>query len=445
MSWLERARRREGSHTAASSEPLVKNTSLVDHAESGLIGREDIEYVNVRGKGRWVRYPGFIFKLWPSFILFVALPALAITYYFAFVAADQYVVQARFVVRQVEDTAFKGTVKFDTTQSGAGASNKSPTQDTKTSSSKGGRSSSITTDDQDGFVVASYIGSGAIINQIAKNLDVRSLFQRPEADFWARLKDHSSQEDFARYWLDMVNAYVDRQSGIVTLEIRAFRRADALALSKDIIANVSQLLNDMSLRARDDALARAKQEVGRSEKAMQSVMVEMEAFRNREGLIDPANVAVNTNDLLKQLLSQRIETDSELYVTRKMRGGAPNIPAMESRLKSLDAQIAELQSTLTAKHAKGATISATLVKFDELEVKEQLARQMYVDARVSEEQARRTAENRWLYLAVFQPPVLPDDSEYPDRIAFPAIAAIVLFAFWSTGALIWASVLDHRT
>lgn len=449
MSWLERARRQEVGRAAAT------NVLDKDEPASRFVDHAVIDYYDSDGERRgWLRRVGaFIFRPWPSLILFVILPSLVVVYYYAVAAADQYVVQARFVVRQVEDTSFaKGTVKLGGDESAgssgeSGRTSNSGASGGGTSSATGARKSSITTDDRDAYVVASYIGSTAILDSVAKDLNPRDLFQRPEADFWARLGDGASKEDLERYWLRMVNAYVDRSSGIVTLEVRAFRREDALMLTDAIIASSSKLVNDMSLRARNDALTRATAEVDRADRAMRTVMTDMETFQNREGLIDPINTATNTSEVLKQLLGRRIATDTELFVTQEMRPDAPTLPALKERLKALDARIADLRATLTAKGAPDAdakAISATLVGYDELAVKEKLATALYVNARIAADNARQSAEKRWLYLAVFVPPTLPDDSEYPDRLAFAAIGVVVLFALWAIAALIWASVLDHR-
>lgn len=446
MSWLEHVRRRDDDRNE-STNVLVDTSSDVATAESGFIKPNAFDYRDfVEARPSWLkRWLAFIFRPWPSLVFFVIIPSAAVIFYFAFIAADQYVVQSRFVVRQVEHTSSaKGTIKLDsTTRAGANAENNAGETDTTTT---GSQQTAITTDDQDAYVVASYIGSSTIIDNVSKDLNLVALFRRPEADFWTRLKQHASQEDFRRYWLDMVDAYVDRPTGIVTLAVRAFRREDALMLSNAILTSASRLVNDMSYRAREDALARARQEVERADKSLQVVMADLETFRNREGLIDPINVATNTGDLLKRLLTQRIATDTELYVTRSMRPDAPTIPTLEERLKALDVRIGELRSSLTANGTPDSrTISATLVGYDELELKEQVAKEMYIAARSAEENARESAERRWLYLATFDPPTLPDDSEYPRRVGFSAIAIVVLFALWSIAALIWASVLDHRS
>jgi capsular polysaccharide transport system permease protein len=430
----------------------LKEPPLVAFDDGRFVDRHLAAYDDTRRSGPVRRVVGLVFSLWPSLVLFVVLPSLAVTFYYAVIAADQYVVKSSFVVRQVQDTSFsKKSGTFDTAMGGPGADSKTMSQGSRKEmlpsggrdTGGGSRSSSITTDDQDGYVVASYIGSRAIIADLSKTIDLAAIFRRPEADFWARLRDRPTAEEMRAYWLDMVSAYADRDSGIVSVEARAFRRDDALMLAKAIDVAAGDLVNNMSQRARDEALARARQEVDRADRNMRAVMTEFETFRNSAGLIDPLDVASNTSALLKQLMGQRIETDNELFVTRQLRPDAPSIRALKARAAALDGRIAELRETLTAKGKDAGTIAATLVTFEQLRVREQLAQQIYIDARNAEEHARETAARRWLYIAAFEPPERPDDSEYPDRVGFPAIAAASLFAGWAIIALLRLSVVDH--
>ncbi len=446
MSWLERVRRRELGRAETTELLIIESPELETTATRSVrpetIDGSDVEY---RRRSPFVRLVRAFFKPWSSLTLFVIVPSAVVCAYYSFIATDQYVVESHFVVRQIAETSIaKGTITLESAPQGAADQTKAG--ESKAATSAGSPRSTFTTDDKDAYVVSSYIASPAIVDRVSEDLNVADFFRRPEADFWARLENDASQEDLQRYWLNMVSAYVDRSSGIITLEVRAFRREDALMLSNAIIAAASTLLNDMSLRARNDALARAHEEVEKADHDMHVVMIGLENFRNREGLIDPVNVATNTGDLLKRLLGKRIAIDTELYVTKNMRPDAPTIPALVEQLKALDARIGELRATLTVNNsADTRAISTTLVGYDELEVKEAMAKEIYIAARAAEENAQETAERRWLYLASFDPPTLPDDSEYPRRIGFSAIAITVLFALWSIAALIWASVLDHRT
>src|SRR6202007_2052605 len=81
----------------------------------------------------------------------------------------------------------------------------------------------------------------------------------------ARLKRNASIEDLVDYWNSMVTTNIDGPSGIVTVAARAFRQEDALALSQAIIVASEKLVNEVSARARNDAMRRAEGEVRRNE------------------------------------------------------------------------------------------------------------------------------------------------------------------------------------
>jgi len=89
------------------------------------------------------------------------------------------------------------------------------------------------------------------------------------------------------------------------------------------------------------------------------------------------------------------------------------------------------------------TIAASLSKYEELSIREKLAEEMYTLARDGLERARQTAERQWVFLSVFVPPSLPEESLFPRRLAFSALAFAGLVVIWSIGAVTWASILDH--
>ena len=96
-------------------------------------------------------------------------PSFAAILYFAFLASDQYAVEARFAVRSVEPE-----------QAESGTNGASST------------SFSFTLSGQNAYIVASYIRSRAIVDDLGAKLNLRELFRRPEADFGARLKRDAS-------------------------------------------------------------------------------------------------------------------------------------------------------------------------------------------------------------------------------------------------------------
>jgi capsular polysaccharide transport system permease protein len=362
-----------------------------------------------------------------SFVLFVAMPAIVASLYFAFLASDQYVAESRFAVRaaQIDTMAID---KMKATLSSASATMSMPTMA-----------------GQDAYIVATYIRSRAIVDDLSKDLDLRAIFQRPEADFWARLKDKASMEELVQYWNGMVTAYVDGPSGVVTVYVRAFRPEDALILSKAILAASETLANDVSARARDDAMKRAESEVRRDEGQVQAALADLRAFRDKEGYIDPVAAATSTGTLVNSLMAQKIKLQNDLFVaTRAMSPEAPTLQSLKSRLEGLDHQIDDLKAKLTGDAPDGRTIAASLARFEALEMQRVFSEKLYEMAQQSLERARQRAEQQSIYVSTFVPPALPEEARFPERFSMSVIIALGLAIVWGILAMTTAVVEDHR-
>ena len=377
-----------------------------------------------RGRAGWIpqiRFRGYLF----SFIAFVVVPSIVAILYLAFLAADQYVAEARFAVRTMQADSGSDKVLTALTALGSG-----------TQPSMAG---------QDPYIVSSYIHSRAILEDLSPTIDLRAIFTRPEADFWARLESDASIEDLVEYWNGMVGTDVDGPSGIVTVSARAFRPDDALRLSTAILAASEKLVNDVSARARADAMRSAEDEVRRYERQVRDALVELRRFRDREGYIDPVGAATSTSTLLLQVMGEKIRLQNELFVARRaLSDTAPTVKNLRTRIEALDKQIDGLKGQLTGTSTVGSTVSKSLVQFEELELNRVFAEKLYNMAQDGLERARLRAERQNLYVSVFVPPSLPQDPQFPKRLALSFIIPIALLVIWGILALIAAAIEDHR-
>jgi capsular polysaccharide transport system permease protein len=364
-----------------------------------------------------------------TFLAFVLVPSILVAIYLGFIATDQFVAETRFVVRLgPQDNASSGT--------GLAAVMSSLT-------SRGGSGGG--TSAEDAHVVTSYIRSRAIVDEVSKLVDLRAIFTRPEADFYARLPFDATIDDLAAYWQRMVSTYVDGLSGIVTVEVRAFRPADAVVLVRAIVQLSEKLVNDISTRARSDALRRASEEVERAQQLLYEAISEMERYRNAEGLIDPVQTATETGKLLTKVLADQIAAEGELFVAnRSLSADAPAVRRLTSQIQALRRQAADLRGQLAGNREEARNVAASLAKFEEVAIKQKMAETLYGLAEKGLDRARRTAEAQSVYLSVFVPPGLPEEYTYPKRAEYTLAIAAALFVFWSIAALIWLSVEDHR-
>jgi len=397
------------------------------HGDGGI----DSPVVNLRFALSKVALPRIrVSALLVSFIACVLMPAFAATVYLAFIASNQLAAEARFAVRQIE---------FDSSDATAFGSN----------TSKDEKSSSVdfafTAPGQNAYIVTSYIRSRAIVDDLSATLNLREIFRRPEADFWARLKRNGSVDELTEYWNAMVNTYIDAPSGIVTLRVRAFRAEDAVALANAVLQLSETLVNRISDRARRDAMEMSEKEVRRAYEMTQAALADMHQFRDTAGIIDPVQAGTEIGKLLIPLMTEKIRLESDLFVaSRDLDDSAPTVRALKSRLDTTERQIASLKGKLTNPNGNGKTVAASLAKFEELELQRQFAEKLYTLAQADLDRARLRAARQSVYLTVFVPPSLPEESRYPRRLAYSILIFLGLAVIWAIGAMTFASVEDHR-
>jgi capsular polysaccharide transport system permease protein len=366
---------------------------------------------------------------WASFLALVAAPAFVSWIYFAFVASDQFVAEARFVVRMAQ---------FDF---GAADRQKIPTQAGSTAS--GPFATSITLAGQEAYVVAAYVRSMAIFDDLPKEVDVRAIYSRPEADFWERLPADAPREKLLKYWRRMVTTHVDPMSGAVGVSVFAFRADDALAVTKAVIEASEKLVNRLSERMRTDAMTRAEDEVRRNEAAVRDVLTQMRAYRDKEALIDPGSKAASTSALLLQMMSERIKLQNEFFALgRGLSPDAPTVVVLKNRLDAADQEIEKLKGQLTG-GSEQRTVAAAIAGYEELELKRQFAERLYVMSQNALERARQKVEWQNVYLTVFVPPNLPQTALYPERISLSMLFPGVFLVIWGIMALTAATIRDH--
>jgi capsular polysaccharide transport system permease protein len=373
------------------------------------------------------RSPNFLQRIrWlpASFLLLVIVPSVVVAAYYSFIATPQYASEARFVVRTAESSAEATTGEASMALAGVPLN--------------------YSLNAQNAFVVAQYIRSRAVLEDLKPIIDIRTLFRRPEVDFWARLEEPASMEDLLDYWKDMVRSYVDAPSGIVTVEIRAFRPTDAQEILNAVMLLSERLVNQMSERAHQDIVRSSEEEVRRAHAAVGVILGDLQTLRDRVRMIDPVKTADDDSKLLMKLLAEKITTESDLFVaSQSLDANSPTVRLNRTRLETIEAQIAALRAKLTGKSLQG-TVAESIRYFEELEIKKVLAEKLLTFSEGSLERARIRAERQNLYFMVFAPPALPMKAKYPLRMAYSLLIPVALIILWGIGALLTLTIEDHR-
>ena len=357
---------------------------------------------------------------WFSFVILIAVPTLAAAYYYFFVAADQYVAEFRFALRSAEPERHDPALFL---QESIGPS----------------------VIGVDSYVVVQYLASRAIIDDLSATLDLRQMFSRSEADWPARLDLPVSIEELVRYWRRQVDAFFDATNGTIVVRARAFTAQDALTLAENILASSEHLVNDLSARARRDALRNAEDEVGRAEKRLKLALTRLREFRDKEGIIDPRKTAEATVALAGRVRDELVRADTELSTLKHyMRDDAPSIKMLEARVQSLEAQRRAVESEVTdTEKTRSEALSRVMGSYEQLDSERTFAENSYQHALQALDRSRINADRQQVYLATFVQPTLPEEALYPRRLQSLGVVFLMTIVVWAIGGVSVQSIRDH--
>jgi capsular polysaccharide transport system permease protein len=413
--WAERPSRPAGGSAVATQATVAGFAVPADEGgQVTLIPRPD--FAAQAGPNDHIRK--FPFRS-ASFILVVIVPAVLAGVYYFLIAADQYVAEFRFALRTAEPARNEAN-------SFLGSTAPSPVG-------------------VDSYAVVQYIGSRDIIDDVAKTIDLRTMFSRPEADWWARLPSPVTIEELVRYWKNQVDGFFDVSNGTVVVRVRAFAPDDALNMAQAVLAASEHLVNDLSARARRDALQNSKKEVQRAERRLKIALARMREFRDREGIIDPRKTADATQALAGRIRDEVVRAETELATVKHyMRGDAPSVKMLEARIQSLQTQLRSVESEVTdTERSRSEVLSRVMGSYERLESERSFAEKAYQHALEALDRARLNADRQQVYIAGFVQPSLPEEALYPRRLRAVGIVVFLCCAVWLIGAFIVQTVREH--
>lgn len=357
-----------------------------------------------------------------SFLIMVLAPTLATFVYFAFIASDVFVSEAKLVVREALQTA--GSDK--SAGSILGQFNIGKTGDSA----------------QNSMIVMDYIKSRSVIEDIGGRDRLRELYSRNDIDFSSRLASDEDLEQIWQYWKSRVTASVDTLSGILTLRVRAYSPDDAFSLSSQVIKTSEELINAISLRSKNDALKRADAEVSSATRALADARANILKFQQSNQTIDPIETAKQTLKLISDLTLQKTALENELATSASMRlVNKPGEAQLRARLAAVEGQLQKLNSMLTGDGAE-ATVSSQLRDFELLKIQAEFSEYMYKLARNGYERVRQKLEQQDLYLVTVVPPSRPDSATYPRTLPYTTLGFAGFLIAWGILSLLVASIKD---
>jgi capsular polysaccharide transport system permease protein len=358
-----------------------------------------------------------------SFIVCICLPAILTLAYLLSVASAEFESEARFAVRSATES--KPSAVSDALA--------------MLSSAVGARSTA-----QDSFIVAEYIRSRTIIEDLGGKERVYQLYSGTHIDWLSRLPLHRSLEDVWLYWRKKVTVVIDTQANVLTLRVRAYKAQDAKRLAEGIVQRSELLVNEMSERVRRDALSRAQAEVDIASEKLAKIRAAMQEFRVHSKTIDPVSSAASLGETLTLLTREKITMEANRDALRgSIAENAPSMKILVGQIDSINAQISALQDKLTSRTTEANAVAGQLSRYEDLQLQSQFAEKILTIAQSAMEKARMDQERQQLYLVSVVRPTSPEEATFPTPLISSGVVFAVCLMLWSMMTLIIYSIRDH--
>ncbi|MEH3039422.1 MAG: hypothetical protein PGN21_05085 [Sphingomonas paucimobilis] len=357
-------------------------------------------------------------RLSPLFVAIVVLPTIVAILYFALFASDVFVSEARFVVR-------------------------SPTRAAVTSLGQMLSGSGLGGATEESNAVVEYLGSRAAVEDANRDGLLMRAYGAPSVFALDRFGGILSpnRERLFNYYLGKVEVEPDTTTQVLHLQVSAFTPEQARAIADRLLQRSEALVNRLSTRARDDALAVAENDARVAQERARDAAVRLAAYRNRAGIIDPEKEAEARLTGIGRLEDELVSVRTQLQQMEAFTPEATQIPYLRTQVATLTREIAQRRSAVAGGRN---SLSAATARYQVLQLDSELAGKQLAATLVSLQDAHAEARRKRAYVERIAPPSLPDHPLRPRRIGGVLAVLVLGLLAWGIASMLLAGVREHR-
>lgn len=356
------------------------------------------------------------FRKYRAFVFFVIVPVVATAIYMYGFAANQYISEAKFVVRSSQKQTMSG---LGSLLQSAGVS--------------GGH--------DDNNTVIEFLKSRDALKEVDHEISYREMVGHDSADYLSKFPSFYNDDKFESmydYYFNSITAVNDSSSGISTLKVRAFTPEDSQRFAVALLDASERLINRMNTRALGDAVGLASQEVKIAEQRLANAQKELTAFRISAGIVDTNSSSKSFLEVLGGLERELAASRAQYLQARSAIPGSPGNQSIRDRIAALEEQIASEKAKLVG---KDGSLVGSFAEFQRLTLEAEFAARAVTVANTMLESARVDALRKQLYLERIVEPNSADLSRYPRRLfTVLTVAGTALLAY----LIVWLLLVNSR-
>lgn len=351
-----------------------------------------------------------------SFMWVVACFAIAVLY-FGVVASDRYVSRAQLVIKQADQIKM---LPDTLSMLGIGGSN-----------------------NEDILLVQDYLNSPDLLNELDKELGLKAHYQSHKVDYFSRLPDNVSREEFISYYRNHLTLHLDELSGVLTVELQAFDPAYGQQVVSVMLKESERFINKLGHQVALQQLDFVEKEVNQAYQRVQDEKAKVLDFQNSHNLISPESASTARLGVVSQIEGELAQQQAQLkQLLSYMRETAPAVVSVQARVTALTEQLNQEKARLTGTN-KDAMNEVT-ARYMDIQTQASLAADLYKSGLISLEQARVEAYRKLKYLLVVSQPTLAEDAEYPRRLYNLVTIGVLLCLLYGLIVMGLATLREHQ-
>lgn len=351
-----------------------------------------------------------------SFLWVVACFAIA-ALYFCVIVSDRYVSRAQLVVKQADQIKM---LPDALSMLGIGGSNH-----------------------EDILIIQDYLESPDLLDKLDKELGLKAHYQSHSVDYFSRLPDNVSREEFIKYYRQHLSLHLDELSGVLTIELQAFDPAYGKRVVALMLQESDRFINKLGHQVALEQLAFVEKEVDRAYQRVQTEKAKVLDFQNNHHLISPESTSSARLGVVSQIEAQLAQQQAQLKQLQSyMKETAPAVVSVQARVDALTQQLAQEQSRLTG--ADKDAMNEVTARYMDVQTQATLAADLYKTGLISLEQARVEAYRKLKHLLVISQPTLAEDAEYPRRLYNLLTTGVLLCLLYGLIVMGIATLREHQ-
>lgn len=380
----------------------------IDHdASSKALSERMLRVRAAVGRHRW-------------FMLFVVLPTLLATLYYALFASDVYMSESSFVIRSPGQKQTSTSTLANLIQ---------------TTGLSGGQ--------QEVSEVIEYIHSRNAVASLQRDVGLHDRFATGQADRLSRFPAFWREDKFENlydFYLDMVEARIDDETGVAVLEVKAFTPEDARRINAALLDLSEGLVNRLNVRAQRQVIEEGNKRVAEAEQRVRRARITLARYRNANGLLDPERQAAGVLEISNRLIAEQAALQAQLDLMVQAAPENPAIPSIRGRIAAIGREI-DAQNARVVGSRSG--IASKLATYENLLLEQEFSAQVLTIANTTLEQARTEAQKQQFYLQRIVEPNAPDLARYPSRIKRILTIAVGLICLYMIGWMLAVGIREH--